>query len=278
MILAASNIAWLPEERLEVYDVMQATGLTGLEIAPGLFFAKAENPFDPDHASAALALTEIRDRGLSLVSMQSLLFGVKGASLFGDQVERSAFEEGMNRAIRLAGRFGIPNLVFGSPNQRRIPEGMVHGEAFSYAVDIFYRLGTRAAEAGTIISVETNPSEYGTNFLTRLDDAELFVEQVGHQAVALILDLGAMHMNRDFDSVIPRLKTLTPKLNHVHVSEPYLAPAPRDSNQLKPVIAALSSCQYGRSVSIEMKRPEEGLGMLKSCFSALARAANLEER
>lgn len=278
MILAASNIAWHPQERLDVYDLMQASGLTGLEIAPGLFFSKAENPFDPDAASAKLALSEINDRGLKLVSMQSLLFGVQGASLFGDVAQRLAFEQAMNRAIHLAGKFGIPNLVFGSPSQRRIPEGLAYDEAFSHAVEIFFRLGQRAAEAGTVISVETNPSEYGTNFLTRLDEAEHFVAQVGHRAVALILDLGAMHMNQDFDSVIPRLKKLTPWLNHVHVSEPHLAPAPQSSIQLKPVIAELRSCHYSRSVSIEMKRPEEGLVMLKSCFSALTSAAALEDR
>ena len=58
MILAASNIAWAPEERLAAYDIMAAAGLTGLEIAPGLFFNGAEDPFVPDAATAEVALAE----------------------------------------------------------------------------------------------------------------------------------------------------------------------------------------------------------------------------
>ena len=274
MILAASNIAWTPDERLAAYGLMEAAGLTGLEIAPGLFFHQDVDPFDPDNSVAAAALAEIRAHGLSLVSMQSLLFGVHGASLFGDKAARAAFEHGMNRAIDLGGRFGIPNLVFGSPTQRRIPDDMANGDAFAQAVEVFHRLGQRAASVGTVISIEPNPAAYGTNFLTTLDDVELFVSQVAHPAIALILDLGAMHMNGDFDTVVGRLSRLAPILNHVHVSEPNLAPAPADASPLAPVLAELRSVRYNRAVSIEMKRHEGGLETLRDSITTLVRASS----
>lgn len=273
MILAVSNIAWAPEERLAAYDLMEAEGLTGLEIAPKLFFSGAEDSFYPDDATAAAALAEIDSRGLSLVSMQSLLFGVHGASLFGDKAARNAFERGMNRAIDLAGRFGIPNLVFGSPAQRRIPDGMALGDAVAQAADIFRRVGDRAAVAGTVISMEPNPTAYGTNFLTTLDEVELFVAHVAHRAVAPLLDLGAMHMNGTFGTVVGRIGTLAPRLNHVHVSEPKLAPAPDDATALVPVLAGLQAVRYSRAVSIEMKPHEGGLATLRSRITTLVRAA-----
>ena len=124
MRLAVSNIAWLAEERLEAYAILAEAGVTGLEIAPGIFFHAAHDPFVPDNASAREALREAADAGLSVVSMQSLLFGVTGAGLFDGAEARAVFEAGMHRAIALAGRFGIPNLVFGSPAQRRVPDGM----------------------------------------------------------------------------------------------------------------------------------------------------------
>jgi len=273
MILGVSNIAWAPEERLAAYDLMEAAGVTGLEIAPALFFSRADDPFEPDNTAVANALNEIESRGLSLVSMQSLLFGVYGANLFGDDAARNAFENGMHRAINLAGRLGIPNLVFGSPAQRRIPEGMTFSDAFDQAVGTFHRLGDRASSAGTVISVEPNPVAYGTNFLNTLDEVELFVEKVAHPSVALILDLGAMHMNNTFDTVIERLETLAPNLNHVHVSEPQLAPAPDDKTALAPILAELQRIRYRRAVSIEMRRTDFGLATLEMRIAALMRAA-----
>ena len=38
MKLAISNIAWMPDERGAVYNLMAEAGVTGLEIVPGLFF------------------------------------------------------------------------------------------------------------------------------------------------------------------------------------------------------------------------------------------------
>ncbi|KLE32335.1 sugar phosphate isomerase/epimerase family protein [Aurantiacibacter luteus] len=272
MILSASNIAWAPEERLAAYDLMAEAGLQGLEIAPGLLFDAAEDPFLPDAATARVALDEIASRGLSLVSMQSLLFGVQGAALFGDAVARAAFTRGMTRAITLAGRFSIPNLVFGSPYQRRIPEGMSEREARAQAITIFHHIGDLAAAAGTVISIETIPVVYGANFLTTLEETEAFVAQVDHPAVTLILDLGAMHLNGDFDALPARVGALTPQLTHVHVSEPYLAPAPDDATDLTPVVSALRLAGYRRAVSIEMKRPEGGLEVLRGRLAALADA------
>lgn len=279
MRLAVSNIAWAREERLAAYDLLADCGIEGLEIAPGLFFAGADDPFVPDTDTAEAAVAEIAARGLSLVSMQSLLFGVVGAALLGNEGERAAFDRGMRRAIALAGRFGIPNLVFGSPAQRRIPPGMATAEAWRQAAETFRQLGDHAAANGTVIAMEPNAATYGTNFLTTLAEAEAFVAQVDHPAVALILDLGAMHMNGAFGSLADRLAQPMARLNHVHVSEANLAPAPDDATDLVPVLAALRAAGYGRAVSIEMKRPAtDALQVLQGRILALTRACAAVER
>lgn len=267
-----SNIAWAAEERLEAYAILADAGITGLEIAPGIFFHAAADPFAPDAASAREALREMADAGLSLVSMQSLLFGVAGAALFEGAEARAAFEAGMNRAITLAGRFGIPNLVFGSPAQRRVPFGMAMADALDEAAAVFSRLGDNASAAGTRITIEANPAAYGTNFLNTLEQAEAFVALVDHPAIALILDLGAMHMNASFASVPARLPDLTPRLNHVHISEPDLAPAPADAAALVPVLRGLDAAGYAGAVSIEMKRPPQGLAQVKDAVARLVAA------
>ena len=272
-----SNIAWLPGERLEAYAILAEAGLTGLEVAPGLLFHAAEDAFDPDPATARVAMREVEAAGLTLVSMQSLLFGVEGAALFGTAAERAAFEHGMRRAITLAGRIGIPNCVFGSPMQRRVPEGMAMADAMEQAADVFRSLGDSAAAAGTRITIEANPAAYGTNFCTTLDEADTLVALIDHPAIALILDLGAMHMNGAFASVPDRLPALTPSLNHVHVSEPHLAPAPADAAALAPVLRALRAEGYAKAVSIEMKRPEHGLAEVRRSVARLVAAHQASE-
>jgi sugar phosphate isomerase/epimerase len=275
--LAMSNIAWAPEERLAAYAILADAGFTGLEIAPGLFFHAAADPFLPDTAVADAALAEIADAGLALVSMQSLLFGVSGAGLFEGLGPRGAFEAGMHRAIALAGRFGIPNLVFGSPLQRRVPEGLAMADALEHAAALFRRLGDAAQAAGTRIAIEANPAAYGTNFCNTLDEALAFVSLTDHPAIVPHLDLGAMHINGDFAGVPARLPALAPRLGHVHVSEPDLAPAPADPAALVPVLQELRRAGYPHAVSIEMKRAPEGLAVVRRAVAGLAAARDAME-
>jgi len=277
MRLAVSNIAWSPQERIKAYRILQKAGITGLEIAPGLFFHAAEDRRAPSPATARQAMVEIEDAGLALVSMQSLLFGVEGAALFEGPLARRRFEIGMARAVELAGRFDIPNCVFGSPAQRRVPADMPMDRALAEAAALFRRLGDRAQQAGTRIAIEANPARYGTNFLNTLEQVEAFVAQVDHPAIVTILDLGAMHVNETFESVPGRIPALMPRLNHVHVSEPDLAPAPAPGTDLSAILRGLRAAGYSKAVSIEMQRPEAGLRDVEAAVGRMVAALSAAE-
>ncbi|OSQ34512.1 sugar phosphate isomerase/epimerase [Thalassospira sp. MCCC 1A01428] len=253
MIYSVSNIAWSAEDRLRAYATLAEHGFDGLEIAPGLFFFDAEDPFEPDIQECNRALREIAHAGITLVSMQSLLFGVDGAVLFEDAAALQRLETGMHRAIRLAGRLQIPNLVFGSPKQRVVPDGMSASEALDRAVDVFARLGDVAQVEGTVIAIEANPAVYGTNFLTHGEQALDFVHLVDHPAVRFILDIGTMQINGTFDQTTALITNAGDLLSHVHFSEPQLTPAPADPAQAEKVLRALRETGYDRAVSIEMK-------------------------
>lgn len=274
MKLAVSNIAWAPAERDAAYAILRGAGITGLEIAPGLFFDGAADVFVPTEAEARAALDAMRAAGLELVSMQSLLFGVEGAALFEGEAGLDRLRAGMDRAITLAGRVGIPNLVFGSPRQRNIPDGMDRAAAEALAVEVFRRFGDAAARAGTRISVEPNPAAYGANFLNRVAEAEAFVRRVAHPAITLIVDVGAMHMNGDFDSIEAVAGRAAPLVSHVHISEPNLDPAPAGVDQAARVMTAMTGAGYRGWFSIEMKaRPEPGLAALEVSVARLVAAA-----
>lgn len=272
MRAAMSNIAWSPDERISAYRLLASVGITGLEIAPGLLFHAADDPFEPEERVAQQAMAEVADAGLTLVSMQSLLFGLDRAGLFDGEEGRARFEAGMRRAIELAGRFGVPNVVFGSPKHRRVPEPVAMERALAEATEVFRRLGDAAQSAGTKIAIEPNPVAYGTNFLNTLDEALDFVDRTDHPAIVSILDLGAMRMNGSYETVPEVLPGCMTHLHHVHVSESNLAPAPADVSSLVPVLRALEAHGYDKAVSIEMKRPGDGLAGVETAVKRLVAA------
>ncbi|WP_187431075.1 hypothetical protein ROLI_046030 (plasmid) [Roseobacter fucihabitans] len=276
MIFAASNIAWPPAQRLEAYGALHAGGCVGLEIAPGLFFWDTQTPFRPERQVIQTALAEVDDAGLKLVSMQSLLFGVEGAALFGPQEAHERFEAGMAAAIDLAAEVGIPNLVVGSPKQRIIPDTMPQKDAEARAQEVFHRLGDRAAAAGTILAMETNPEVYGTNFLTHTPQTLAFVRQLAHPAVQVNLDVGAMMINGEFDTSRDAIRATAPQLSHVHISAPALDPAPDDIVNTSEILQLLRGIRYERSVSIEMRTPPtDPISNLENCISKLNKAIKM---
>ncbi|MFG1204896.1 sugar phosphate isomerase/epimerase family protein [Xanthobacter aminoxidans] len=215
--------------------------------------------------------------GLSFVSMQSLLFGVQGAALFGDAAAQERFVTGMRRAILVAGRFGIPNLVFGSPGQRNVPEGLSAAAARHIAAGVSRTLGDAAAAAGTRLGIEFNPAAYGTNFLNTHDEVADFVAAVDHPAVTIILDVGALHMNGHFEAIEAIAPRLAPRVSHVHLSEPQLAPAPARPEQAARVIRAMGAAGYAGWFSVEMKAPPDGLAGVEATLERLTAAAALSE-
>lgn len=256
-MLAISNIAWKPVETQAAYALLQRLGVHGLEVAPGILFPDEPDPFKPTDAALAGSLEQIRQAGLSPVSMQSLLFGVQDALLFGDEAQRERFVLGLMRAIDLAARLGISNLVVGSPANRVIPSDMPRSQADALAAEVFTQLGDYAQTRGCRLAMEPNPAVYGTNFLTDIAETAAFVRRVDHPAVRLNFDIGALHINGEFNQIEELLAQHAALISHVHVSEPNLAPVPADPEALVRSCRALAGIGWKGWVSIEMRATSE---------------------
>ena len=68
---------------------------------------------------------------------------------------------------------------------------------------------------------------------------------------------------------------MLPKLNHVHISEPNLSPAPMDSRGLSRVLKVLANAGYANAVSIEMRRPIDGVAGVVAALERLLSAIAL---
>jgi len=279
--LAISNIAWKPAEQEAVHAILQELGVHGMEIAPGLAFAGEPDPFAPSQAAAFSFLQALQRRGLELVSMQSLLFGVQDALLFGTDGQRGRFKDGLMRATSLARRLGVKNLVMGSPANRVIPDGMSRGNAWRIAAGLFREIGDCCFQFGAKLALEPNPATYGTNFLTCIDETVEFAQMVGHPAVAVNFDIGSLHMNGEIGAADQCFAKAEPFVSHVHISEPQLAPAPKDAKQFEALARSILKRGYVGWLSIEMRAAgDENLaGVRASVAASLAalKAAVVEE-
>lgn len=253
MIYSISNIAWNPANKNQAYSILQKNNFKGLEVAPGLLFHEIENPISPKKKDIVKVKNELKSYELRLVSMQSLLFGKNNALLFGNSDERKLFFDEVLNVIKLAEILEIPNLVFGSPSNRIIPDGMSQTESNEIAFSTFYKLGQNAHSSGTSISIEPNPKEYGTNFINTMSEAANFVENINCLGITSILDVGALKMNNELKNLESILDSIAGRLNHVHVSEPYLAPAPKNCKELDNLYNLLTNIGYKKAISIEMK-------------------------
>lgn len=271
--LAVSNIAWSYSNRLDAYAILRDHGFSGLEVAPGLLFAEETDPFAPSGAGVDARLAELERAGLRLVSMQSLLFGVEGAEVFGPPAAVERLKAGLTRAILLAGRLGIPNLVFGSPRQRVVPPGFGVEDQVQRMRAVFAPLGDLAAANGTVLAMEPNPAEYGTNFMTNLPATLDMVKAIDHPAVTLNFDLGALHMTGAVDKIESYIAASAPHLSHVHLSAPFLGPAPTSAEEAARVLRSLAGIGYAGAVSIEMKAvAEDELGAVAAAAARLRSA------
>jgi sugar phosphate isomerase/epimerase len=236
-----------------MYEYLSHHGYAGLEIAPTRIFP--ENPYD--HLEAARAFSEnlrLRYR-LVISSMQSIWFG-RRESMFGTESERQALLDYTRKAVDFAAAIGCKNLVFGSPKNRIIE----NVQQYQLAVDFFKELGQYSFSGGTTLSIEPNPTIYGTNFINLTNQALELAKVVDSPGFKVNLDFGTIIFNReDLDIISENISFV----NHVHISEPYLAPVANRS-QHKELAEVLKRNGYDKFVSIEMNKLAdiEGLKMV----------------
>jgi len=248
---AISNIAWKPENRLNIYKLLHNEGISNLEIAPGLFVPDTNKPYEVSSENLQQKKAETETYGLSLVSMQSLHFGASGLSMFENKISRQAMLDYSKQAVDFASKLGIGNLVFGSPKNRVIPKEMSQNEAHKIAIQFFTQLGDYAQFKNTYIGLEANASAYGCNFLSKTTAAVEFIKQLNNDGVKLNFDLGTFILENEDTKLLTEILQVS---NHVHISVPYLkAIYDFDATIHDELKKALLTSNYNKYISIEMR-------------------------
>lgn len=248
MKCSISNIAWDKENDDLIYDILSKNNFTGLEIAPTRVF---ENPYEQDLSKLQNFKNILKEKGLVLTSMQSLIFNRPDLTIFEKDTKREELKEYLKKAIDFAYNLDIKNLVFGSPKNRIYTD---IDKDYIIAIDFFKELGDYAYFKDTCLSIEANPKIYGTNFINTTQEAYNLVKDVNSKGFKLHLDTGTILINNES---LNEICNYSEHINHVHISEPYL-----DSLNEKNIkfyeefINILKEINYNKFISIEMKKNE----------------------
>ncbi len=247
-MLSVSNIAWAPDEEEAAAALLAERGIGCVDVAPGRYFSDPAAATDREIA-AARAWWE--QRGLTIVGMQSLLFGTQGLNLFAD--EAGVMFDRLGAVCRIGAGLGARALTFGSPRQR--DRGELDDTAVqTIAVDFFGRLGDRAASEGVIVCLEPNAAVYGSNFMINNVDTAALVRAVGHPAIKLQLDIGNVALNAE--PAAATIRAVAPLVGHVHLSEPMLRPLGDGDAPHVEAAQAIQAHLPDHVMTIEMVRAE----------------------
>ena len=246
MRLAISNIAWDIAEDEAIVTLLQRFGVDAIDIVPGKYFPEPTNATDEDIARVKNWWSE---RGIEITGMQALLFGTAGLNVFGRPESQDAMLQHLTAVSRIGAGLGAKKIVFGSPKNRD-RSGLTDQETMDVAVSFFRRLGDIAQSYGVVICLEPNPTRYGANFMTTSSETAEAVLQIGHAAVRMQLDTGALTINGE--DAVAVLQDWAPLIGHVHASEPNLLPLGDGGADHAKVVIALQQYLPNHVVSIEM--------------------------
>jgi sugar phosphate isomerase/epimerase len=222
-------------------------GYTGLEVAP---FTLAGRITDVPEAKRRELKRQADDAGVQLLGLHWLLAKTTGLML-------TSPEEGVRRATadyivelaRACADLGGDVLVFGSPAQRRVPEGKTHAQATDYAVDTFRRAARGIEDHGVKLCVEPlSPLE--ADFLNTAQEALELIARVDSPAFRLHLDVKAMSTE---EAPAPELiRRHHEAMYHFHANDPNRRGPGFGATDFVPIFAALAEVKYQGWVSVEV--------------------------
>ncbi len=252
MKIAISNIGWHPSEEADVAKTLQQLGVKYVEIAPTKVW---EDPTSVSDEQIQEYLDFWKGHGIEVVAFQSMLFGKNDLTLFDDDATRAKTKETLDKFIALAGRMKAKILVFGSPKNRKVPEGMEDEEVEEIAEAFFGSLGDTATANNTSFCIEPNAPQYECNFVTTAAQGRRLVADVANAGFGLHLDAACMTMAGDDPQEIVAAKEY---LRHFHISAPFLGLVEEKEVQHQKMADALRSIDYQGFTSIEMRPGDEG--------------------
>lgn len=235
---------WTPEQ---TFAKSAELGYGAVEIAP---FTLAPLATDVTPRRRAELRRAAETAGVRVAGLHWLLAKTTGFHLTtADREVRSATARYLGDLARLCADLGGEVLVFGSPGQRSVEEGVAPEKAFDNARAVLAEAAPVFEAAGVCLCFEPL-ARRETNFINTGDEGSRLCDAVDHLCVKLHLDVKAMS---DEDAPLPDIIRANARhLRHFHVNDPNLLGPGMGEVTFEPIRDALAEVGYAGYLSVEV--------------------------
>lgn len=228
--------------------IIAETGYTGVEVAP--FSISDDIAAVPDALLDEMKQTA-ENHGLQIIGLHWLLAKTEGLHLTSpDEAIRAATTDYLKLLARMCARLGGRVLVFGSPFQRNLADGMSTEQAMQHAAEVFRAAMPAFADNNVVLCMEPLTKKE-TDFINTCADAVDLMKLVDHPSFLLHQDVKAM-LGAETDSVPELIHRYKDVCGHFHVNDTNLLGPGMGETDYTPILKALLESGYDGWVSVEV--------------------------
>ncbi len=248
-------------------------GYQGIEVAP---FTISDYVTDISAHKRQEFRKQAEKEGLQITGLHWLLARTKGLHLTSpDQEIRKNTAKYLGELARFSADLGGKLIVFGSPRQRSLMEGVSREKGLQYAAEVIREALPVLEKADVKIALEPLSPKI-TNFMSTAAEAVEVIKLVDSPRCRLILDCVAMSTE---STPIPDLvRKYKSRMVHFHANDPNSQGPGFGKLDFVPIFAALREVDFNGWVSVEVfnykpgpeRLARESIEYMKKCVAKTA--------
>lgn len=246
MHIALSNICW--EKGTDKFpfflDSLVRNNIYYVELALSCIW---EEPAEISSREIQWLKRELSTRGITLVSLHSLTYTRPDLSLFETRTSHHKLVEYIRQYVSIAKQLKCPNLVFGSPKARVIPDSLEKKHADAIFLSFLHKIDPLMD--GVNFNIEPLSLNF-TDYLNSFGDCVSILSKNLFSNIFVQLDLRTFIETCE---LLVQVKSNFQYVRHVHVSNPGLSiPGKPYSKIHKQLCSLLKSMNYNGSITAEV--------------------------
>lgn len=222
-------------------------GYSGIEIAP---FTLADDVRTISSQRRSEVRREAEKAGLEVIGLHWLLAKTEGLHLTSPDADtRKRTAAYLGDLARFCADLGGKILVFGSPKQRNLAQGMDRATGMRYAADVFSSVLPVLEQTQTLLALEPL-SPTTTNILTTAAEAVELIRKVDSPRCRLQLD--CLAMSKEAVPIPELVRKHRADLAHFHANDPNSQGPGFGQLDFRPILTALREIEYAGWISVEV--------------------------
>ena len=228
--------------------IIAEVGYTGIEVAP---FSIADNLADVSDQTLQQMKQTAADAGLEIIGLHWLLAKTEGLHLTSADADvRRATAAYLQLLASTCAKLGGRVLVFGSPFQRNLQDGVSLPQAMEFAAEVFRAAMPTFAEHNVVLCMEPLTTKE-TDFINTCAEAVELMKLVDHPSFVLHQDVKAM-LGAETDSIPELIHRHKDICGHFHVNDTNLLGPGMGETDYRPILKALQDARYDGWISVEV--------------------------